>query len=345
MSYVSSFSRARKASGGSVFSVLDAPSARQSSHRTFVVFSDPFLSTDSVNASSKGASKSDNTTSLAPNLAAAKPTNPTPAPSSSTVLSFTSIITPSSSSSSSFGSPSSPLSSNCSANNSAAFHNLPPTPFDNLVSNIDTSTRPFFIAYVFTFFFLFRCVSIASKLCRNNFCTLLLLEVSFSISSSSSSIFVVRDTFASASLNILSASATSASSPYTSSSSTCFVNCSIALRNLPLASSFFVLLLFLLPSSSSSFSSSSLLLCCFVSSSMTSNHSPTRSPAIRDAYQSPSSANSPSESSESSVSPSSSKLLIFSFNNDTAADVERERERERKRTTKKLHFFGWWFSF
>ena len=338
MSYVSSFSRARKASGGSVFSVLDAPSARQSSHRTFVVFSDPFLSTDSANASNKGASKSDNTTSLAPNLAAAKPTNPTPAPSSSTVLSFTSIITPSSSSSSSFGSPS--LSSNCSANNSAAFHNLPPTPFDNLVSNIDTSTRPFFIAYVFTFFFLFRCVSIASKLCRNNFRTLLLFEVSFSISSSSSSIFVVRDTFASASLNILSASATSASSPYTSSSSTCFVNCSIALRNL-LSSSFFVLLLFLLPSSSSSFSSSSLLLCCFVSSSMTSNHSPTRSPAIRDAYQSPSSANSPSESSESSSSSSSSsKFLIFSFNDDTAADVEREKEREQRRNCTKR-----WFSF
>ena len=314
MSYVSSFSRARKVSGGSVFSLLDAPSARQSSHRTFVVFSDPFLSTDSVNASSKGASKSDNTTSLAPNLAAAKPTNPTPAPSSSTVLSFTSIITPSSSSSSSFGSPS--LSSNCSANNSAAFHNLPPTPFDNLVSNIDTSTRPFFIAYVFTFFFLLRCVSIAFKLCRNNFCTLLLLKVSFSsissISSSSSSsssisvvVVVVRDTFASASLNILSASATSASSPYTSSSSTCFVNCSIALRNLLSSSHFVVVVLLLLPSS---FSSSSFLF-CFVSSSMTSNHSPTRSPAIKDAYQSPSSANSPSESSSSS--PSSSKLTLL----------------------------------
>ena len=52
------------------------------------------------------------------------------------VLSFTSIPTPLS------PSPSSLSSSNCSANNNAAFHNFPPTPFDSFVSKIDTSTRP-----------------------------------------------------------------------------------------------------------------------------------------------------------------------------------------------------------
>mmetsp|Transcript_8309 Transcript_8309/g.24468 ORF Transcript_8309/g.24468 Transcript_8309/m.24468 type:complete len:302 (-) Transcript_8309:2-907(-) len=275
MSYASSFSSARKPSGG--FDVVGvpsspAPSARQSSQRTFVVFSSPsfptnsFLLTDSSNASNRGASKSDNTTSFAPNLAAANPTNPTPAPSSSTVLSFTSIPTPLS------PSPSSLSSSNCSANNNAAFHNFPPTPFDSFVSKIDTSTRPSFMAYVFALFFFFRYVSKASTLFSNKIET-----SSWGSFSSFFSHFLAR-TFSRASLTLLSASATSASSPYVSSSLTLSVRLEIAffkrLSEDDDASK----------KSSSSFSSTAL--------SMTSNHSPTRSPATSDAYQSPSSANS-----------------------------------------------------
>ena len=277
MSYASSFSSARKPSGG--FDVVGvpsspAPSARQSSQRTFVVFSSPsfptnsFLLTDSSNASNRGASKSDNTTSFAPNLAAANPTNPTPAPSSSTVLSFTSIPTPLS------PSPSSLSSSNCSANNNAAFHNFPPTPFDSFVSKIDTSTRPSFMAYVFALFFFFRYVSKASTLFSNKIET-----SSWGSFSSFFSHFLAR-TFSRASLTLLSASATSASSPYVSSSLTLSVRLEIAFLRLSReeddAES---------KKSSSSFSSTKAL-------SMTSNHSPTRSPATSDAYQSPSSANS-----------------------------------------------------
>ena len=272
MSYASSFSSARKPSGG--FDVVGvpsspAPSDRQSSQRTFVVFSSPsfptnsFLLTDSSNASNRGASKSDNTTSFAPNLAAANPTNPTPAPSSSTVLSFTSIPTPLS------PSPSSLSSSNCSANNNAAFHNFPPTPFDSFVSKIDTSTRPSFMAYVFALFFFFRYVSKASTLFSNK------IETSSSWGSFSSffSHFLAR-TFSRASLTLLSASATSASSPYVSSSLTLSVRLEIAFLRLSREDD----------AESKSSSSTKAL-------SMTSNHSPTRSPATSDAYQSPSSAN------------------------------------------------------